>query len=123
MQTVMNLINLDYLKLMSDGDADMEQTMLEMLMDELPNEFEKMKELHMSKDWQALTKVSHKMKSTLAFIGNDDMTSANLTIEKLTKQENELNGEDELTIGAMMKRFDDRLSPVMTELKQVASTY
>ena len=38
----MQLINLDYLDMMSEGDVDMKITMLEMLIDEIPEEIGKM---------------------------------------------------------------------------------
>ena len=40
-----NHINLDYLELMADGDTSMKKIMLDMLLDELPAELEKMKTL------------------------------------------------------------------------------
>ena len=85
-------INLDYMDMMSDGDADMKKTMLEMLFEEVPEEMNKMKECHESKKWEELGDISHKMKSTLAFVGNTAMTDANSAIEKNLKHE-ELNTE------------------------------
>ena len=57
-------LNLDYLNMMSDGDDDMKATMIEMLVEEIPEEMEKMKELYTATDWNELREVSHKMKST-----------------------------------------------------------
>jgi HPt (histidine-containing phosphotransfer) domain-containing protein len=79
------MINLDYMDMMSDGDADMKKVMLEMLMEEIPQELQRMREAHASADWNGLASVSHKMKSTLAFVGNDAMTSANKELESIGK--------------------------------------
>ncbi len=114
----MNHTNLDYLKLMADGDKEMELTMLEMLLVELPEEFGKMKALHGEEDWEELGKVSHKMKSTLAFIGNEDLTNANARIEILSK-----NKEDLHTISNMMAQFGDLLPEVLHELNEIAASY
>ena len=123
MHTIKNLINLDYLKLMADGDRDMEQTMLEMLLDELPTEFDKMKSLHNNQNWEELSKVSHKMKSTLAFIGNEEVTAANLKIEQLTKQKTQLNGEEITLLGENMKSFEGLLPTIVSELNHIAASY
>jgi len=78
-------LNLDYLNMMSDGDDDMKATMIEMLVEEIPEEMEKMKQLHAEANWNELREVSHKMKSTLGFVGNDAMTEANKEIEDIAK--------------------------------------
>ena len=59
-------INLDYMDMMSDGDDSMKKIMLEMLLEELPQEVKKMAELLEQENWGTLSSVSHKMKSTLA---------------------------------------------------------
>ncbi len=78
-------INLDYLDMMSDGDESMKKTMLEMLLEELPREFGQMTELLEQRNWETLSSVSHKMKSTLAFVGNEEMTNANQQVEQIAK--------------------------------------
>ncbi len=88
--TTINCINLDYLRLMADNDEEMVQTMLAMLLEELPEEMEKISALCETEDWDELTRVSHKMKSTLAFVGNDDMTNANKDLERVTKYKTDL---------------------------------
>ena len=78
-------INLDYMDMMSDGDESMKKVMLEMLLEELPQEIQKMTEMLEQNNWESLGSVSHKMKSTLSFVGNDEMTNANKQIEELAK--------------------------------------
>ena len=91
MNTNFQFIDLSYLDLMADGDDDMKQTMIEMLLDEVPTEMEKMTDLHQSEDWKELREVSHKMKSTLSFIGNSAMTEANKTVENIAKSQEGLD--------------------------------
>ena len=110
--------NLEYLRLMADGDKDMEQTMLEMLIAELPGEFEKMKALLQAENWEELSKVSHKMKSTLAFIGNDEMTHANREIEQLSKRQVDFG-----RIAELMVAFGSALPAVMEELGASLKAY
>ncbi len=79
-------INLEYLELMADGDMEMKKTMLEMLLDELPNEVAKMPGLYDKSDWDGLHKLSHKLKSTLSFVGNGEMDKANVQIVEISRE-------------------------------------
>ena len=90
MNTSFEFINTDYLNLMSDGDEDMKEMMVDMMLEEIPVEMNKMSQLQEAKDWKELREVSHKMKSTLAFIGNDAMTNANAQIEEIAKSASDL---------------------------------
>ena len=83
-------INLDYIDLMTDGDADMKVTMLEMLPEEMTNELKLMREHLAKENWEDLFRAAHKMKSTLAFVGNGAMTEANLAIEHKARHEEDL---------------------------------
>lgn len=82
---IYKFINLDYMDMMSDGDGSMKKIMLEMLLEELPQEVKKMTVLLEQKNWEELGSVSHKMKSTLAFVGNEEMTAANKNVEQMAK--------------------------------------
>jgi len=84
---IYKFINLDYLDMMSDGDLSMKKTMLEMLLEEIPQELGKMAELLEQGNWETLSSVSHKMKSTLSFVGNEEMTNANQQIEHVAKSD------------------------------------
>ncbi len=78
-------INLEYMEMMADGDESMKKIMLEMLVDELPQEIDKLSELCQAGNWPDVGAISHKLKSTLAFVGNDEMTNANKNIESYAK--------------------------------------
>jgi len=90
MNTVQTIIDLSYLEMMADGDDFMKKTMLDMLLEELPSELEKMREAFVARDADQLHQVAHKMKSTLAFVGNDSMTVANAGIERIGKEASSL---------------------------------
>ena len=89
-------INLDYMDMMSDGDKDMKVVMLDMLLEELPEELQKMQSLHDAQNWDEIGSVSHKMKSTLAFVGNEPMTNANKHIELIAKSKEKVHQITEL---------------------------
>jgi len=117
MTTTITYTNLDYLRLMADGDADMEKVMLSMLLTELPAEFQKMKNLCAAREWEELSRVSHKMKSTLAFVGNDEMTEANKAIECSAK-----NAEYLGDVAGHIATMSQFMQPVMQELEAALSS-
>lgn len=85
--TTNSIINLSYLDLMADGDELLKQLMLEMLLDELPTEIEKMSIYFEAASWKELRGVSHRMKTTLSFIGNQELSDINAHIEYYVKHQ------------------------------------
>lgn len=81
MNTEVTTLDFSYLDLMSDGDDSMKKIMLDMIIEEIPPELEKLRNSLLEQDGHAMHQVAHKMKSTLAFIGNPTMTHANSTCE------------------------------------------
>ena len=110
-------INLSYLEMMSDGDDSMKKIMLEMLLEELPQEIEKMEELCQNSNWPDLSSVSHKLKSTLAFVGNEEMTNKNKKVELYAKELEHLDQIPEL-VASLKASYPAALE----ELKQVAES-
>ena len=112
-QNTLKYLELSYLELMSDGDPDMKLTMVEMLIEELPVELAKMKTHLENLEWDQLGDVSHKMKSTLAFVGNDSLTNANKDIELIAKS----GGSPE--ISKLLAAMEEIFPHVMNELETV----
>src|SRR6056297_1847988 len=96
MPATYKFINLQYLTTMADSDKEMEVVMLRMLLEELPEEIQKMNAQLADKSWEELRRTSHKMKSTLAFVGYPPMTQANKIVEKYCKTCTNLNELPEL---------------------------
>jgi HPt (histidine-containing phosphotransfer) domain-containing protein len=113
--TTFQYINLDYLEQMSDGDAEMMQTMIEMLLVEIPEEIEKMQHCVTTNDWEELFQLSHKMKTTLAFIGNEEMISINKTIEHCSRHKVDLP-----EVPKMVQQVAELAKPALVELQQVS---
>ncbi len=82
-------INLEYLELMADGDNDMKGTLLQMLLSEPAGEFVKMKQHFDDENWEALKQVSHKMKTTLPYIGYEKLTETNVKIDRMLWEQKE----------------------------------
>ena len=83
-------INLSYLEMMADDDLSMKRLMLEMLLDELPKEINKMNVHYQCHEWDELRRVSHKMKTTVSFVGNKFLTKTNSSIGNIVKSQQQL---------------------------------
>jgi HPt (histidine-containing phosphotransfer) domain-containing protein len=106
-------INLEYLETMTDGDADMMQTMLEMLIAEIPDEMDKMKQSVKTEDWNEIFQISHKMKTTLSYIGNTDMIELNKQLEHDARHRENIAG-----VPAMVEKLCAMSIPVVEELEK-----
>ena len=111
-----NYINLEYLDLMSDGDMDMKKVMIDMLLEEVPTEIEKLAQMEQANDWNQLKEVSHKLKSTLAFIGNSTMTTSNERVEEIAKT---VTGVEELP--ALINTLMETYPHALEELRSVST--
>lgn len=111
-------INLEYMEMMSDGDDSMKKIMLEMLLDELPQEINKLESLCQEGNWKEVGAISHKLKSTLAFVGNDEMTDANKNIEQLAK-ENEGSKQIPDLVQKLKVLFPNTISELAVELDKL----
>lgn len=105
-------LNLDYLNLMTGGDAEMQKMMLDILFEELPVEIELLSTHYNNQAWDDLKSISHKLKSTLAFVGNDQMTIANTQIEQ-----NAMHVENTDDIPGLIGQIKEMYPKVMEELK------
>jgi HPt (histidine-containing phosphotransfer) domain-containing protein len=114
MKTTTNYTNLDYLRLMTGDDEEMIRTMVGMLLEELPEELEKTKTFYEAENWEDLKKVSHKMKSTMAFVGNEEMANANSEIEQRAKEMKDLD-----QIGGLIGIIESLMPHVLQELREI----
>lgn len=109
-----NYIQLDYLETMTDGDSDMMQTMLEMLIAEIPEEIVKMNDALATQDWEELFQISHKMKTTLSFVGNETMIEINKKLEHNCRNTTDLH-----EVPGFVKQLTDLSVKVVQELQMV----
>lgn len=109
-----NYINLDYLDTMTDGDDDMKREMLTMLIAEIPDEMDKLQAATAAADWEEVFQISHKFKTTLSFIGNEDLTNTNKTVEHCSRHRIDVE-----EIPPMVAQIAEKIPFVMTELKSV----
>jgi HPt (histidine-containing phosphotransfer) domain-containing protein len=107
-------INLDYLDTMTGGDEEMKGEMLSMLIIEIPDEMAKMEAATAAADWEEVFQISHKFKTTLSFIGNEEMITTNKTVEYCSRHR-----VDVAEITAMVGQLSAKMPLILDELKQI----
>jgi HPt (histidine-containing phosphotransfer) domain-containing protein len=105
-------INLEYLETMTDSDSEMMKTMLEMLLVEIPEELQKMKAALDASDWYELFQLSHKMKTTLSFIGNSTMIEINKVLEDNTRHKTDLPA-----VPTLVRTLTELAQPALIDLQ------
>lgn len=70
-------ISLEYLDTMTGGDRDLRLSLLKLIQEELKKAIPDMRTHLLRSDWERMHATAHKLKSTLAFVGNRHMTKAN----------------------------------------------
>jgi len=84
------LIDVSLLDEVSSGDVAFKKMMLEMIIVEISEEVPKMKQLLENDDWETIHNVSHKLKTTLGYICNEDICARNRQVESASKHKTEL---------------------------------
>lgn len=106
-------ICLDYLESMTGGDTELRYTLLNLVKQEVEEAVPTMKTALKDKDWHTLQTISHKLKATLAFVGNQQMIKANERILiSLEKQ------QYEATFLSWLNVMDQQMALVLGELQQ-----
>ena len=70
-------ITLEYLETITGGDVETRKTILNMLLDDLETLCPKLSLFTEAENWEEVEKIAHKLKSSLAFAGNENLTSSN----------------------------------------------
>jgi signal transduction histidine kinase/DNA-binding NarL/FixJ family response regulator len=73
------LIRLQYLHELSKGDKDFERTMLQQFVSQLPEDLSRLKDAITAEDVAAIRSTAHNIKTTVAFIGLEDLLYTYLT--------------------------------------------
>lgn len=116
-KTDLRYINLDYLETVTEGDHDMQREMLAMIVEELTTELPKMRNCLNQNDWRGLRDISHKFKTTLAFVGNDLMAEANKEIEHIAR-----TGTGSERLPLLLSILEDLQPGVRQELSAVSAS-
>ena len=64
-----DLLDLSYLDMISGGNSELKRKIIQMLIDETPDELYNLKQFTREKNWKRVRAVSHKMKAGLTYLG------------------------------------------------------
>jgi HPt (histidine-containing phosphotransfer) domain-containing protein len=106
-------IQLDYLELMTQGDRELQQTMLGMLLEELPEAMQSIQTLFAAGNQEEMHGVCHKLKATLPFVGNAALESTNKMLEEAAK-----SGDRSGLAASLVESMASLLPPVLQELRE-----
>jgi len=90
--------NLDYLKTMADGDENTLNLYLNTIVESTPNELVVLQQQYDDKNWEELRKIAHKMKSTIAYLGIENIKNEIQQIENDAYEKKNLDMLGELII-------------------------
>lgn len=101
-----------YLREISDGDQEFINDMIETFLEETPNDIESMKTQLAASDWVELSKVAHKMKSSIKMFGFETLKNQVLFLEQNGKK-----NENTSVMPEKVKEFLTGLDNAMNELR------
>ena len=83
-----SVIDLEYLKTLSKGDEIFEKNMIRSFSLQMPEELSRLKSSILDKDYEQIGSIAHNMKSTLSFMGLNQLTPLLQQIEQECKTQN-----------------------------------
>lgn len=69
----MEKIDLTYLETLADGSTELIVELMEIFIDQVPEFIEEMNTYYLNKDWEALSAIAHKSKSSIDIVGLKDL--------------------------------------------------
>ena len=93
------ITDLNYLKTMSGGDDNFIQEMIELFREQIEEYKQFMPELLRNKDYDGLSKMAHKAKSSVAVMGMNQVADQLKELEILAQEEKEVDRYESLITG------------------------
>ena len=109
--------DLSYLECMAEGDPVLISEMIEIFSTQVMEYTGLMHEYLEREDWQELSKLAHKAKSSAAIMGMKGLTEKLKKLEKLAKEEKEVN-----SFPGYIEHFSVTSREAVTELNKYLST-
>lgn len=105
-------INMDYLDEISEGNQDLACDLIEMFIKQVPIFNEQLDRLYKNGDFILLSKLAHKIKSSVAMMGISELTSDMKTLELIAKE-----GKDSEKYPSYIAKFKTISNEAVIELK------
>ncbi|MFO7828963.1 MAG: Hpt domain-containing protein [Bacteroidales bacterium] len=111
-----HMINLSYLKSISDGNNAFILELIDMFIDQVPEYQEMLQDLMNKKDWNNLARTAHKAKSAILMVGMDELAADLKKLEENAKVEKKINEYQEI-----ITKFVSHSNIAIRELKMIRS--
>ncbi|MGB1206199.1 MAG: PAS domain S-box protein [Chitinophagales bacterium] len=112
------ITDLSYLDEVIDGDMSLKKQMLEIMLQETPEEVAKMQIFVDVKDWDKLRSVAHKFKSTVTYMGLHDLKETVKTIQENAEKRIDLDNMAFL-VEKVTTQCESAIVELEEELKQI----
>ena len=112
--TSKNMVDLTYLRNISNNNQKFIDEMLAAFIDSIPKSIEEIKKSVESEEWISLARSIHKLKPSLTLIGLHAGKEKALQLEELAKQQKDIRN-----IPALALDFCEELTSALTELRQL----
>jgi signal transduction histidine kinase/CheY-like chemotaxis protein len=86
-----SVIDLEYLKIISKGDEVFEKNMIRSFSTQMPEELKRLKSSIIDKNYEQISSIAHNLKSTLSFMGLNQLTPLLQQIEQECKKQDGIN--------------------------------
>ena len=106
------MINLDYLNEISDGNNDLLRDLVEMFFKQIPEYQKSFTDLYDKKDWVNLSRVAHKAKSAILMVGMNDLAQKLKKLEENAKEGKNINEYQEI-IAKFVRESDIALQELL----------
>ncbi len=111
------LVNLSYLKEISNGNEEFIAEMIDMLLMHLPEYQNSLQSLYEKKEYQRLGKLAHKIKSALIMIGMEKEAEEMKAFEEMAKEEKNIG-----TYPKIIAKFVKESDLALNELRAIKET-
>lgn len=117
----MQTLNLSYLDAITENDTELKMKMLQIMLDETPEELRLLQTHYDGKNWDALRAVAHKMKSGVEYMGLKDTLETVKAIELAAKEKQGLEGLGD-KINTVILSCNAALDAMRTEFSKLQVT-
>lgn len=114
MKNDFKIINLNYINLISNGDAKFIKELIELFLDQIPVYQINLNEYYKQKDWYNLGRAAHKAISAILMMGMEELASELKKIEENTKEEKNIGKYQEIIV-----KFVEDTNTAIAELKEL----
>lgn len=112
-----DMINLDYLNEISDGNTDLIDDLIEMFFQQIPDYQKLLKDFYSKKDWFSLGRIAHKAKSAILMVGMHDLARELKKLEENAKEGKNIHEYQEI-IAKFVRESDIALQELLSLKKK-----